>query len=708
MRIVGWATMAATLVMSGAMTGQVEARITRLEIIRTEPAFGGQAFGAAGAYEHVVAIAHGEIDPAEPGNAIIQDIALAPRNAAGRVEYTTQVELLRPADVARGNGVLLMEAVNRGNKLVLAQFNAGGADSIADLNALKSPRDGWLMRQGMTLAWWGWEMDGTPGLDRVLMPPVVARNADGSPVTGIVRAELLTPTPVKTIGLAQSGQVQVYKPDSYVGYPAASLDNRGAALTVRAHEQDRREPIPNDRWSFGSCPNGGPATPDAMHLCMDAGFEPGHLYELIYTARDPNVLGLGFAATRDLGTFLGHAEKDDAGAANPVFRRDTKLILEGTSQSGRMARTFLLLGFNRGEDGRQVFDGAYPHIGGGLIALNIRFGQPVRAWGEQTDHLYPAYDFPFTYARQTDPLTGRTQGILDRCAETNTCPKVFHVATALEMWEGRQSLGLTDPLGLRDVADPGNVRTFIMASTQHGAASLPLAAQPPFGLCQQQPNPNPQVWTMRALLSAMAAWVKDGTAPPAAATPRIADGSLVAPDRVALPAIPANTYGGTPRPAVSNLRVYDTLHVLDFGPGYRPGESSGVISIEPPHVGAAAYGVLVGQVDADGNETGGVRSVFGQVPIGTYLGWNLFRTGRLEGGMCNLQGSFIPFARTKAEREAAGDSRLSLEERYPERDTYVAAMRRAADTLVQARLLLPDDAAAIVGAAERDGIRNGP
>ena len=589
-----------------AAAGQAQARITRLEIIRTEPAFGGQSFGAVGAYEHVVAVAHGEIDPAEPGNAVIQDIGLAPRNAAGHVEYSTPVELLKPANMARGNGVVMMEAANRGNKLALGAFNAGGPDSVAGLNALQSPRAGWLMRQGMTLAWWGWEMDGTPGLGRVLMPPVVARNADGSPVTGTVRAELLTPNPVKTIGFAQSGQVQAYPPDSYVGYPAASLDTGnatpgGATLTVRAHEQDRREPVPNDRWSFGSCPDGGPAKPDPMHLCMASGFEPGHLYELIYTARDPGVLGLGFAATRDLGTFLGHAENDAAGTANPVFRRDTRMILEGTSQSGRMARTFLLLGFNRGEDGRAVFDGAYPHIGGGLIALNIRFGQPVRAWGEQTDHLYPAYDFPFTYARQTDPLTGRTQGILDRCAETGTCPKIFHVATALEMWEGRQSLGLTDPLGLRDGADPSNVRTFIMASTQHAAASLPLATQPPFGLCQQQPNPNPQVWTMRALLTALVAWVKDGTAPPAGAAPSIADGSLVAPDRVALPAIPANAYGGTPRPAVSDLRLYDTLHVLDFGPGYRPGESSGVISVEPPRVGAASYGVLEGQVDADGN-----------------------------------------------------------------------------------------------------------
>ena len=247
-----------------------------------------------------------------------------------------------------------------------------------------------------------------------------------------------------------------------------------------------------------------------------------------------------------------------------------------------------------------------------------------------------------------------------------------------------------------------------MASTQHAPASLPLLAKPPFGLCQQQPNPNPQLWTMRALLTALTGWVLDGTEPPPGVVPRIADGTLVAADQVRLPGIPANTYGGTPRPAVSQARIFDTLHVLDFGPGYRAADSSGVITIEPPKVGTASYGVLVPQVDADGNDLAGIRSVFQQVPIGTYTGWNLFRAGRLEGGLCNLQGSFIPFAATRAERDAVGDPRLSIEERYPTRDTYVTAIRAAAERLVTARFLLPQDAATLVSRAEQDGVRTGP
>ena len=697
------------------VAGGAEARITGIEIVASEPAFGGAAFGDVGAYVHLVGRVHGELDPADPANSIIQDIALAPRNARGMVEYSTNIELLKPADLARSNRVLLFEVNNRGNKLALGNFNEGVAGTLADRNGLTSPGDGWLMRSGYTLVWSGWEMDVNDGMNRIGMPPVVARNHDGSPITGLVRSEIITPVRTTSLPISLSQQIQNYPIGSYDSYPTASLDNRTAfadgflpSLTVRAREQDPRVAIANSEWSFGVCEAGKPPAPDEKHVCYPAGFEPGRLYELIYRAKDPTVGGLGFAALRDLGAFLRNSPQDDAGAPNPVYRRDNVAIVEGTSQSGRMIRSFLALGFNADESGARVFDGAYPHIGGGLMPLNVRFGQPVRAWGEQTDHLYPAYDFPFSYARQSDPLTGRTQGLLDRCSATDTCPRIFHVATALEMWEGRQSLGLTDPLGQRDVDDPPNVRTFIMASTQHGAASLPLPTHAPFGNCQQQPNPDPQLWTMRALLTALTAWVRDGVAPPESAKPRIADGTLVPADQVRFPEIPANAYGGVERPAVSPLRLYDPLHVLDFGPLYRAGDSSGILLREPPLVRSASYGVLEPQVDADGNDLGGVRSVFAQVPIGTYTGWNLGRKDRFEGGLCNLQGSFIPFAATRAERLAAGDPRPSIEERYPSREVYVAAFRKAADDLVAQRYLLPEDAKLLVGRAESDGVRTGP
>ena len=697
------------------MMAEADARITHIEITKTEPAFGGRSFGDAGAYEHLTGQVTGELDPADPANSGIQDINLAPRNARGMVEYVTNIELLKPADMARGNRILFFEVNNRGNKLAPVNFNEGVTGGVADRNALSSPGDGWLMRAGYTIAWFGWEMDVRPGMGRVGMPAIVAHNHDGSPITGLVRSEIITPVPTTSLPISLSQQIQNYPIDSYDSYPTASTDNSTPfadgflpTLTVRAREQDPREPIPNSAWSFGTCAQGGALTPDEKHLCYRDGFKPGHLYELIYRAKDPTVGGLGFAAARDLGAFLRNSVKDDAGIANPVYRPDNLAIIEGSSQSGRMIRSLLALGFNRDEAGRRVFDGAFPHIGGGLMPLNIRFGQPVRAWGEQTDHLYPAYDFPFTYAPQTDPLTQRTGGLFDRCGATETCPKLFHVATALEMWEGRQSLGLTDPLGRADVADPPNVRTYIMASTQHGPAPLPLAARPPFGNCQQQPNPNPQIWTMRALLTALTAWVRDGVEPPPSAKPRIADGTLVAPDRVRFPEIPANFYSEVERPAVSPLRIYDNLHVLDFGPLYRAEDSSGIITREPPQIGSGSYGVLEMQADADGNDLGGIRSVFLQTPIGTYTGWNLGRKDRFENGMCNLQGSFIPFASTKAERIATGDPRLSIEERYLTKDVYLAAFKKAADDLRRQRFLLPDDAALLVKRAESEGIRSAP
>ena len=686
-----------------------QARIVRFEIVRTEPAFGGQAFPGAGAYELVTGIAHGEVDPKHAANAPIQDLALAPRNARGMVEYTTDVTILRPADTKRANNVLLFNVINRGNKGALPLFNADVPGNVPVNNAVQTAGDGWLQRQGYTLVWFAWQGDVLPGGGRMTMTVPVARNKDGSPITGIVRSELMVTAPATTMPLAGGW----FTTGTHAGYATASTDNRTAfadgflpTLTVRAKENAPRVAIPNDQWRYGGCDD---SKPDARKLCLPAGFVPGHLYEMVYRAKDPLVLGLGMAAARDLGTFLKAKDKDDAGTANPVAHGPkTKALIMGTSQSGRFIRTMLHLGFNQAESGGRAFDAALPHIGGGMLALNIRFAQPGRGWNDQVDHLYPAYEFPFTYARQTDPLTGRTQGVLDRCKATDTCPLIAHAATVLEMWEGRQGLGLTDPLGMRDVADPAGVRTYIMASTQHAPASLPLPDKAPFGSCYQQGNPNPQTWTMRAVLDGLTHWVRDGQTPPASMVPSIAAGTLVAPDAVRFPAIPANGYGGVNRPAVRFLGVHNPLPVFDRGPGYKAGEISGVTAKEPPSIGTARYGALVPQVDADGNDIGGVRAVYVQAPIGTYTGWNLFRDDWFTNGFCTLSGSFIPFAATKAEREAAGDSRPSLEERYPSKDAYVATVRKAAAGLVAQRMLLPEDATRLIGEAEAKGVRSGP
>jgi hypothetical protein len=602
-----------------------QARIVRIEVVRTEPAFGGASFGTVGAYERLTGRAYGEVDPNAPANAIIQDIGLAPRNARGLVEYSTDIEILRPADARRANDVLLFNVLNRGNKGALGLFNADVPGAAAGINRLETAGDGWLQREGYTTIWFGWQADVLPGDGRMLFRAPVARNWDGTPLTGPVRAELVVQgAPTTTLNLSSGWFTGL----THASAPTVSTDNKVPladgfvpVLTVRAAEGALRTTIPNTDWSFGDC-----TAANDMQICLPAAFQPGRLYELVYRARDPLVMGLGFAAARDLGVFFGRTDTDGSGTSNPVVHGPrVKSIVMGTSQSGRFIRSMLALGFNRDEDGKRVFDGALPHIGGGLLPLNVRFAQPGRAWGQQIDHLYPAYDFPFTYARQADPLTRRNAGLLDRCAATDTCPRLFHAATALEMWEGRQSLGLTDPLGLRDAPEPANVRTFIMASTQHAPPGLPLPARPLSPVCVQQPNPNPHTWTMRALLADLTAWVRTGQAPPASVVPRVADRTLVAPDQVRFPAIPANRYGGVERPAMRYTGAFNPLHVLEFGPQYRAGESSGLLATEPPGARAASYGVLVPQVDADGIDIGGVRDVYLQAPIGTYTGWNLFQ-----------------------------------------------------------------------------------
>ena len=691
---------------------EAQARIVRVEITNIQLAFGGRAFGEIGTFERVTGKAHGEVDPQSPANSLIQDIALAPRNAKGLVEYTTDIEIVRPSDRSKSNGIVFFNIINRGNKGALTTFNGVPAApaNVPGNNDLVDAGDGFMQQQGYTMVWFGWQPDVVPGNNRMLMKVPVARNADGSAITGIVRNEITVGSPALTVNL-QSGW---FTPGS-APYPTISVENKTPladgflpTLTVRGREREPRVLIPNTEWSFASCEADKPAVASDTKLCYPAGFKPGKLYELIYRARDPLVLGLGFAAARDLGAFLKSSEKDDAGNLNPARVAGARAIVMGSSQSGRFVRSLIHLGFNRDEEGRVVFEGALPHIGGGLMPLNIRFGQPGRATTDQTDHLFPGAEFPFAYGRVTDPLTGRTQGILDRCAADNTCPKIVHAATALEMWELRQSLGFTDPLGLKDLDEPANVRSYIMASTQHAAAPLPLPEKEPFGLCVQQSNPNPHTWTMRALLTALTAWVKDGTEPPPSARPTIAAGTLVAADQVMFPPIPANKYGNVMRPAVRFIPSNNPLHVQDYGKDYDPANTSGILEGGVPKQSAARYGNLVAQVDADGNDLGGIRNVFVEVPIGTYTGWNHFHKGLFEGGHCTLAGSFIPFARTMQERLDAGDPRPSIEERYPTREAYAAAFKKAAADLVAKRFLLREDAARLVAQAGSEGIRLAP
>jgi hypothetical protein len=696
-----------------------EAKLTRIVITRVEsPTFGGASFGDAGQIEKLVGTVYGEVDPHDRHNRIIQDIELAPRNARGMVEYSADVYILKPVDVARSNRIILYDVNNRGNKLAMSLSFNMNVTNANDPTTAADAGDGFLQRQGYLLVWSGWQADVLPGGSRLTMHAPIARNKDGSAITGLVRGEYEVAAATTTLNLSSG----TFTGLTHASYPTVSTDNRTPladgflpTLTVRAHETDPRAPVASTQWAFGSCPGGVDVTPSATQICMlGAGFQPGRIYELLYRAKDPTVIGIGYAAIRDLISFLKHESKDSAGNANPLWispsnkGRDGKAgavqaIVTGSSQSGRNIRTWLHLGFNEDEHGRIAFDAAFPLIGGGRAAFNSRFSQPGRAWGYVGDHLYPAYQFPFTYARTQDPITGRKGSVLDRCLETDTCPKIFHFATALEIWEGRQSLGLTDPLGTHDVRDPDFVRTYIQTSTQHAPSAFPPGFNASLGRCQQQTNPNSYKETQRALLVGLTDWIQKRVEPPASRVPTIHGGTLVRPDQVRFPAIPANSYGGVARPAVKFLALANPLTALDYGPRFDELDESGISTVEPPSSSRREYGVLVPQVDADGNDIGGVRSAAVRAPTATYTGWNLYQ-GVFQDDLCTLSGSYIPFATTRTERLASGDPRASLQERYGDHAGYVAAVRRATDDLVRERLLLPVDAAALVGAADASSV----
>lgn len=675
--------------------------MTRIALERVEsPAFEGSAFGTVGQFEKLVGVAYGEADPRHPLNAGIQDLALAPRNARGMVEYSTDVYIIKPIDMRRGNRALVYEFPNRGHKGIL---------SLLQLNvrwrAANDPRtagDGALQKMGYTMVWSGWQADVRPGSGRMTLRVPVATMPDGSKITGVVRQEIIVESPAVSVGFNLS---RFTNPALETTYPTAQINNRTPwpdgflpSLTVRTNPEDPRVPIPNEAWAFGKCLRGFLIIPSDRDICLTNGdrFRPGRLYELIYRARDPLVMGLGFAAVRDLIAFFKHEARDAAGTPNPLWLEGAPphAVTFGTSQSGRSIRTFIHLGFNADEAGRPVFEGAFVHSASGRAQLNSRFSHGGRAWGSVADADYPAYEFPFAYMPMRDPLTGLTDGILTRCLATNTCPKIFHLATAVEMWEGRQSLGLTDPLGREDLREPAFVRTYIMGGTPHSrAAPMPGSHGGSFGTCVQQRNPNSTQSATRALWKAFSEWIHDDVPPPPSVAPRVRDRTLLSPSQVSFPAIPANAYEGIVRPAVRSSPLPNPLPIRSYGPLFRNADESGIISVEPPAVvGARGYTILVPAVDADGNDLAGRLSTAVLAPIGTFTGWNLGRGDRWPNHLCPLEGSFIPFARTQAERIAVGDPRLSLQERYRDHGGYVAAVKAAAERLVGQRLLLPEDA----------------
>jgi len=660
-----------------------EARVTKITIMSTTPAFDGRVFGNAGAYEQVRGTAAGELDPQDPLNAVITDINLAQRNANGMVAYTATFTLRKPVKMSKASGTLVYEVNNRGNHI----FENNGFFNIG-VTATNPAGDGFLYNTGNVYLWSGWQGDlvFNPAAATESIDVPIAKNPDGSSITGPTFARFVTvPGNVNTQTLPGRGRTP------------ASFDTTKAKLISIAHENNLGVrtgvvEIGSSDWAFASCATTPfPGTPSSTQICLRNGFDPNLAYELVYTAKDPLVLGVGMAAMRDVVSFFRNA---GAAAGNPVGGAIKWVIGYGISQSGRYTKTFLLLGFNEDEDGRRVWDGADPNIGGAMGQFNIRFAQP----GNIANIFEPGAEGPLWWTDYNDKARGRgVTGLLQRCRASHTCPKIFEDYGGPEMWYGRGGVGTAGTRGNEDLRLPSNVRRYYYSSTSHGGGPGGFAvAQPALPGLMLAANPNPETETRRAHFINLIDWVTKGTKPPPSQYARVSNGTLVPANAKALgwPAIP-----GAPTPD----NVINVLMDYDYGPAFRYNDESGVMTNVVPPI-KQIIPTPAARLDEDGNEIAGVRSVLLQAPLGTYTSWNPVASGPLKGNEGNLAAGYIPFAMTKAARLASGDPRRSIEERYGSQEGYNCVVKRAAGQLVRRRFLLQDDANRLIAQAAASSV----
>jgi len=646
--------------------GTADARIVRIQVTATEsPTFGGYSWPGVGQYEKVVGKAFGEVDPFDTKNAVIVDIQLAPRNAGGKVEYSFDFYILKPIDLSRGAHKVMYEPPNRGGK-TWGNFGRmpGGNDpgSVTDPTVLANA---FLMPRGYTMVWSGWDKaagTSTAGFNTTITLPI-AKNADGSSITGPAYEYIV-----------MSGTAAFP-----LNYPAATLDKSKATLTHRVHLNDVPAVIPATGWTYN-------ASGTTINL-VPAGWVANDIYEFSYTANDPSVNGLGFAAIRDWNAWLRYEAADDFGTPNPLKGDIQRIYTEVVSQPGRLLNDFRHLGFNQAENGKKVFDGLMQWIAAGDgINMNYRFSQPGRTERNRQDHLYAEGVFPFANLKTHDPITGKTDSRYARCKETGTCPYGVEIYSANEYWVKAASLLHTNPQGTRDLHESRFTRNYLISSHQHGTGNSASK-----GNCQQFLNPLNSAPVQRALFVALDEWATEHTKPPRSRVPRLHDKTLVPPlpqAGMGFPSIPGVTYTG----------LKTTRYLLDYGPHYY---DTGIATVNPPLItppyednphNGPIYPSFIPKTDRDGNDIAGVRLVDVTVPIATYTGWAL-RAGPQANDGCESAGQFVPFPKTKADRLASGDPRQSVEERYPTFEQYQHRVAHAIREMVEDRLMLCEDTA---------------
>jgi hypothetical protein len=635
-------------------------RQIQLVVLRQEAA--APAAPGAPAYEILHGCFRGGLDPDDPDNAIITDLALAPRNEHGLVEYTATFSLAKPVDMSRASGVLIYDVPNRA------------------VGQARADPDGHVR----LVSGWQGDIPQTDGLQTIDVPVVTGLNG---------------PAQFRLVNMPPDKHCLPLKIAHYVPYAAptpASLNTRLAKLTRRASDDTPAMEVDPDEWAFSDCRSAPfPGTPDPSRVSVRGGFDPSFAYDVAYLARDPKVLGIGLAATRDLIAFLRRETHDVAGEPNPIGDRVRWCLGFGVSQAGNFLKTFVHLGFNADEKQQPIFDGINPHIAARQVPINVRFGAPGGAAG--LNEL--GSEGVLWWSRYDDEARGRAPAsLLDRCGETGTCPAVVETFGSAELWGLRMSPALVGTDALGDVPLPASVRRYYFPGVTHGgAATSGFGYTPPdaSGLPVLLPvNPNPCLESLRILQAALIDWVRSGKEPPPSRYPTLVDGGLVPIDALAWPNIP-----GAPTPVGKLNPLYD----YDVGPGFHYTDISGVPGFLPPRI-RQTLPSLVAQVDADGNETSGVPSVQLLAPLGTYTGWNVQAGGYGAGGPCGFVGGFIPFAKTKADRLAVGDPRASLEERYGDHQGFVAAVRAVVADRLTKGWLTERDAGHLISEAETSDV----
>lgn len=645
--------------------------ITSLEINTRQPLIAGRAFGDVGPYLQLDGTAHFAVDPDHRLNQGITDLHLAPRDDKGLVHFAADIRILTPEDLRRGNRRLLLEVPNRGNRLALWMLNRAPRQTVP--SAPLEVGDGFLMRQGYTVVWCGWQHD-VPAVDGLMRIRVPDAQSAGLPISGKVLVKFQPNVP---------SQVQLLSDRLHRPYPTNNLDDANAKLLVYDASDAPGRVMPRGEWSFAKLDEGR-VIADASHVYLASGFLPGKQYEVIYTTTGAPIVGLGLLTARDAVAFLRYGNLEEG---NPCASHLQHAYAFGASQSGRYLRQFLYLGLNEDEQERVVFDGLLVHIAGGKRGgdFNQRFGQPSSS--SRMSDLFPFHD-----TTQTDPATGRTDGLLDRLAAHNRLPKVFFINSSTEYWRGDASLIHTNVEGTQDLPPSASVRIYHYAGTQHASGTLPLTDANPLDGSRGQHVFNSVDYRplLRAALVRLDRWATVQEDPPPSCHPRLADGTAVRPEQL--------TGLFTTIPGAGFPARLPRVTAVDFGPE----AERGIATILPPVVGKP-YRHFVPAVDRDGNELSGIRLPDLTVPLATYLGWNLRHPdiGASE-QLMSLMGATIPFPATRQEREARGDPRLSIAERYPSKTDYLAQVRRAVQALVEEGYLLAEDLDFVVDqAAER-------